>query len=466
MTSQGNSNRLSAFTRMLMEFVQWILILSGIILFFIASNIKFWYSQNTPHWVGPVSEVLIGIGGALITTGTLTLLVEKRLEKRRLEHFEETIQSTADQIKTEVEGLLSAKLNEHKINMAELHVDEVINKHLVILEKLKQHDFAREVDKTEVIPIMERDHLENSPYKFEKLVERLIDCKDKEPILIYGTTLSFLSRGRNKQAFLEALTAGVHFKFALADVIRYDWNTKDQLEIKNKSKHSLDIIGDIIKNDIRISEATKPNWGSIDLRTTQLIATNSFSTFKFEKERVSVFEFNIDIHGRPDNPRYSQIFKHEASLNNNLPGRLVGLYTDLYEKSIHALTFPIKNYIIYIYALEPTPGNDKIVFIKKNGKWELPTCTVESDKVISKTARDKFQEQTGYDILFLRTFNVIEPYKSQNILIFIGKVTALKNKLPNNNVQGFYFDDTPTHLANEMLGADGREGLRRICEHP
>ena len=274
----------------------------------------FIYSEEYARWQKILVDFLGQIGGILVSTVIVTIAYERWKEKKD-----------------------ASREKYYLMNSTILETGE----------ELKKIDLYRYHPSGKIMPIMERDELGKTGYKFATLLFKNIDKLKGKTVFIYGTTLNFLTKtGDNKDAFKMAIKNGVNFKFALVDPQIYEWEVHDQkiIDSKKESQKSIRNVKNIIKEIISENYRSK-EIGTIELRVTSSISQYSFSSFMFSNGRsVRVLEFNLKK--EKEIVKFSQVFDElykEEKDKYILSDGLFEQYYDCYKSGIIVLQYPFFN---------------------------------------------------------------------------------------------------------------------------
>jgi 8-oxo-dGTP pyrophosphatase MutT (NUDIX family) len=252
--------------------------------------------------------------------------------------------------------------------------------------------------------LITRAELEVSDIAFANAIALLKRSTEDREFLIYGKTLEFISR--QILALNDGLTHGIQFRLSLIDPTIHPWDVPYSRQAKSKARASITTIRKML-------QTPDPLWtGSLELRATTHSVDNSFSSFVFANERVSVLDFDL---GDDLSMQCSLVFRHRVD-DRPFAHHLYTAHRERFAAGQHILAFPPRIKYAYVYGIK----SGKVAMIRKHGfsTWELPGGVVEPDEVAVETAKREFLEETGYDIVILRSLDTREPDK----LAFIGKV--------------------------------------------
>jgi hypothetical protein len=355
-----------------------------------------------------------------------------------------------------------------------------MNSQLKILKEVKESDLFIEHETKKFMPIMKRQQLDTSIYKFSILTQNVENEKNSCPIFIYGTTLSLLKDGDNRKAFINAIKNGVHFRFALIDPNQYP-EYENQKKVIKDSSDSIALILQIIEDDLPKKITKESEIGSIDLRLTSCITKNSFSSFVFKNRRVSTLDFNFNKE-EGVNIKYSQIFDENFSTKDSqekigcLSSELNEEYINLFNKSTPAVMYPIIKLRVIVCTLFADKNENKIIFIKKisssNSKhskniseYSFPSIDINCNNDISSTVKEKIKTIIGYNTQYIETIPVHETInKRQKTLFFI--VRSIGEQSKNFGGEISLFDccsEATCSILKEYIGPKGIQDLKYIC---
>lgn len=425
----------------IISYGQLILLLSGIIILIVSHK----FSMG-----GEWKDILDQIGGIFISTGLVTMMLEKHKDKIK----EEYIKKWLEKIKCEV-----GKSKYERIN---------------VLKKQQNTDIFIEFHDKEILHVVARTELDKDVnYKFLSLTEKVIKEKNKYPILIYGTTLGFLKEENkeNREAVYNAICQGVDFRFVLVDPDSPDAKEhKKEDDVKDVLAAIQGVIEDIVKNKISDS-----SLGSIEVRITPFVERNSFSSFICENRRITVLDFNFE-----GKHKISQIFDEKflestsSCDKDQLALELTKHYIQSYKRGIPTIVFPPIYVKIYIIGLIPQGTENAILFVNdKNtdenediNNWSLPVVEINdtNNMDISDFSKDKFTEITkGYKIQFYEMLPPLEKItKETSTIFFIGKIKYIPD-FPYFT-QEYTFSEIKKHHIFEKMTAEDQRTLAKICK--
>lgn len=320
--------------------------------------------------------------------------------------------------------------------------------------ELKKYDFFRDYPKKKIMPIVRRENLEDGAYKFSNILNNNMHHLIGKTVFVYGTTLGFLNDGnkKNKKAFTDAVINGVNFNLAILDP--HINRKKDKIPRKNGDKSYVNTLIQII--DQIISENNKSNKaiGMIELRLTQSLSSNSFSSFefvsgkKYRTIRVLDFNFKKEEDGDWISDKLSQIFdnlhmnKQDADEDTSLSKRLFDQYQGLYKRSVVELCFnPVNtNFIIYVCGIDI--DTKKIILINTDKEPQIPQVKIDENNVdtsnssITKKVKNEYLESTKTNIQLKGSVPFTEEKK--NVFFFIGITSNIED---NEEIKEYRHDD-------------------------
>lgn len=242
--------------------------------------------------------------------------------------------------------------------------------------------------------------------------------------------MGFLADQNNNEAFLEALQKGGKFEFALVDPWVYEWEKNDQdiLDIKNQSLSSISIIKKII-DGIKF-----PDRGSIDLRITQSISINSFSSFKFNDTRsIRVYEFNTKAKDETGKfIKYSQIFDESPAETNCLSSILDIQYRTLFQKSVPVIKYPLNGLSVYVIGLVRMKKGNEVLYIEE----EIPLIKIESEGIKKENIENNTNNNPKYDAIMRNTIlkKITDRYAKIS-----GHQIRFVESIPTRNCDTYFF---------------------------
>lgn len=345
----------------------------------------------------PLALFFSSIGLELFSIGVIALIFEWLLQKHQIGEIRDVI---SKEIKNNTDLLV--------VNLVENVVSHVIKKAqnldietLRTLDNMKTLGFDR---------LISRSELEISEISFKNVVNLLKNEKDNE-FFILGKTLEFISKQINTLS--EGLKSGINFKLALIDTKSNPWDTEVIKMYREKAKKSIDYFKKLVNN-------ADDSWeGTLEVRKTKNLVENSFSSFSYRDERISVLDLDL---GEDTSLQCSQIYKHQLN-ERNFAYYLYKINKEKYQKTKFVLSFPLKHKYVYIYGIR----REKVLFLRKKGSntWELPGGTIENEEIPEETALREYMEETGYHIELIQSIDT----KESNKLVFIGKI---KDKVKNH----------------------------------
>ncbi len=286
--------------------------------------------------------------------------------------------------------------------------------------ELTKYNFFQLFQGNKILPIMTSEQLYTGGYRFAKMLDNT-KLSIKTPVLIYGTSASFLSN--NIDGLLKSVKSGISFSFALVDP--HNKNISDN--VRKEIELSIDAIQDIIMN---LDKGKINGIGTLELRFSPNITLHSFSSFEYDNNRkVRTLDFNfLNKEADQDVPvKYSQVFDTISGQDKELEkisDMLYYQYLSLYNNSIPVLRYPIDNHNIKIYicGLRQKKQATKYVVVYEE---HIPIITydrIDSD-FINEFVRDSYRHRTGYKIQLKFAVNI----KKENSYFLIGLVENTKS---------------------------------------
>lgn len=271
--------------------------------------------------------------------------------------------------------------------------------------------------------LMTRAELEVSEIAFANSIALLKQSRSGREFLIYGKTLEFISG--QIHALNDGLSNGVEFQLSLVDPTVHPWDVDYSRQLKAKAAASIEAIRKLLKQP-------DPAWtGSLELRKTAHLVENSFSSFVSNERRISVMDFDL---GDDLVMQCSQMYVNTVS-DRNFAHYLYAAHLQRFKSSQLLLAFPPRIRYAYVYGIK----NGKVAMIRKHGlsTWELPGGVIEPNEIAEETAKREFLEETGYEVVLLRSLETREPDK----LAFVGKIRNKVGQPDSSEIDKLQFFD-------------------------
>lgn len=382
-------------------------------------------------------EVMGQTGGIFVSAAGVAFFYDKYRDQKQVVLIEESIKKHQNLLVDERDNVMKEWTLQNK--------QQTTNYIKLLSRGLQEKIYVECIDK-EFIDIIPREELDkNDDYRFEvmtmKMAQQNEELKQNNPVLIYGSTLGIFDwideekkeRNKvNKQALIEAIRNGVHFKLALNTIESINTNNvQKDTEKKNTIANVVSGVKNIIEDE-ELSSAT----GSIDLRYIPTVERNSFSSFVCDGRRVSVLDFNFE-----NSSKLSQIFDEKVTAQNesqNLASLLAKSYETAHKKGIPCICYNIKEMNIYIIGLR----NKQILMYENESCLTLPQITVTKNGSIKENGNhtieniykeiiDKYKEITNSDIHLCEFISPENKYDTKHFVI--GHISSDENI--NDNCQ-------------------------------
>lgn len=311
-----------------------------------------------------------------------------------------------------------------------------------IKSKLDKIDFCDYKPEKKIFPIMENNEFYNSIYRLPNLLEKQ---RKGQTVFIYGTSLHFFEKKVYKDALFQSIERGVNFELSLVNPDSIENNDSFSDDIKMQAKSSMLTIQNLIDKITPLNDC-----GYIEIRYTNIISPNSFSSLSLGKYRnIRTFDFNFG------EKKYCQVFDFTRKEKNNsdntennmtIADNLYTYYHSLYEKNIIAYRYPVTE-PIKIYVCVPVKNNE-IQKIICDHEGFLPCITIQNSKSgagmedgknetnelndFPKTIKNEFKKLSGVDI-FLKE-SIRKTQEDKNSFLFIGKILSGNNSDKDKNV--------------------------------
>lgn len=429
------SGSINSYLNKLIKYGQWIIILLGIILFFIVYMFKEY-------------EIICNIGyqiaGVFVSTGLVSIFFEKHKD--------------------------AIKENNEQLDR------------ISILKKQHNRDIYYSIKDQELMFVINRPNLDiDENYSFASLTDKVSSQRDKHPVFIFGTTLGFLkdeiTEMKNRQALHNAILNGVNFKFTIVNPQSLD---SDKYEEKISTINAVitsisTLIYDLEKDD----KIDLSNIGSIDVRAISEIENNSFSSFICNGRKICVLDFNFDG-GKKISQVFDEKYFGEESFDNCLSMELSSRFNKQHRKGIPIIVFPKINIKIHIIALanfgltanESNIVNEKrmLFILRQNNKdksdYILPNMNIlkGDHKNISENLLDSFKIQTGgNEIQLIELLSPSNEFNENHTEIFlIAKITISK---PQENIVYLAYNKAISQKVFEKISPEERDKLKLFCRN-